>query len=118
MASRLDFSAFHNVIDGNLSPTEKMRYGTNPSTLEANPASPLSTRADVDRAVAAAKKAYVAWSQTPLDARKQAVVNFAQAILKEVDGFAEILTREQGRPVSLPEPKEAFLFMLYCRLPS
>ncbi|KAI0168559.1 aldehyde dehydrogenase [Pestalotiopsis sp. NC0098] len=98
MASRLDFSAFHNVIDGNLSPTEKMRYGTNPSTLEANPASPLSTRADVDRAVAAAKKAYVAWSQTPLDARKQAVVNFAQAILKEVDGFAEILTREQGRP--------------------
>ncbi|ETS84333.1 hypothetical protein PFICI_02358 [Pestalotiopsis fici W106-1] len=101
MSSRLGFSTFHNVIDEQLSPTVKARRCTNPSTLEDNPAAPLSTQDDVDRAVANARKAFATWSQVPLDARKQAVIDFAHALSKEVDGFAEMLTKEKGRPLVL-----------------
>ena len=37
----------------------------NPATGEAIAEAPLSTKADVDRAVAAAKKAFEGWAATP-----------------------------------------------------
>lgn len=99
MGSRLDFSVFHNVIDGCLFPTHQTRQCVNPSTLELNPPTPVSSQVDVDRAVKAARTAFATWSKVKIDDRKQAVINFANALAKEVDGFAEMLTREQGRPV-------------------
>lgn len=100
IGNMLEFSIFQNVIDGRLSPTHETRQCMNPSTLELNPPTPVSNQDDVDRAVRAARRAFTTWSKVPIGARKEAVINFANALTREVDSFAEMLTREQGRPVS------------------
>ena len=46
----------------------------NPATGEAIAEAPLSTKADVDAAVAAAKKAFPAWAATPPGAQAALVV--------------------------------------------
>lgn len=96
----LDFTTFSNVIDGKLSPTSKTRHGINPATGEPNPEVPVSTPEDVDKAVAAAKKAFKGWAKTPYAERQKAVLAFADGLEKEKDGFAKLLTQEQGKPVS------------------
>lgn len=102
MASQLplSFSAFHNIIDGKLERTKETRHGINPSTLEANPGVPVSTRHDVDRAVQAARRAFASWSRTPIEERRAAVIAFSEALASYTDVFARMLTKEQGRPVS------------------
>ncbi|KAH8901435.1 aldehyde dehydrogenase [Thozetella sp. PMI_491] len=97
----LSFSEFYNIIDGELSVTEKTRYSVNPSTEELNPEVPLSTRQDVDRAVAAAKKAFEGWSKTARTVRAKAIASFADALEAHADAFGVMITKEQGRPMIL-----------------
>lgn len=96
----LDFTKFSNVIDGKLSSTSKTRHGINPATDKPNPEVPVSTPEDVDRAVEAAKKVSKAWGKVSYADRRKAVLAFADALEKEKDGFARMLTKEQGKPVS------------------
>jgi acyl-CoA reductase-like NAD-dependent aldehyde dehydrogenase len=95
----LDFNEFYNVLDGQLVKTKNTRQSLNPSTLEPNPEVPVSTIEDVDAAVRFARVAAAQWVKVPLTERQQAVLNFAQGLRAEKDGFA-MLTREQGKPVS------------------
>ena len=95
----LDFTTFSNVIDGQLVSTEKTRHGINPATAKPNPEVPVATREDVDRVMAAAKKAAKPWAKVPYAERQKAVFAFADAIEKEKDGFAKLLTQEQGKPI-------------------
>ncbi|OCT47674.1 putative aldehyde dehydrogenase-like protein [Cladophialophora carrionii] len=95
----LDFTTFSNVIDGKLSSTEKTRHGINPATGKPNHEVPVSTPEDVDRAMAAAKRAFKPWAKTPYAERQKAVNAFADALEKEKDGFAKLLTKEQGKPL-------------------
>lgn len=99
----LDFSTFSNIIDGKPSSTSKTRHGINPASDKPNPEVPVSTPEDVDRAVAAAEKAFKPWANTSYSDRQKAVLAFADGIEKEKDGFARILTKEQGKPVSIME---------------
>ncbi|RYP38032.1 hypothetical protein DL766_001214 [Monosporascus sp. MC13-8B] len=94
----VDFDTFHNVIDGKLSGTAKTRCSVNPSTLANNPNVPLSTPEDVDKAVQAARKAAESWAQVPWSDRKKAVEAFATALEAQLDDFAQMLTKEQGKP--------------------
>lgn len=96
----LDFTTFSNVIDGKLSATSKTRHGINPATGKPNPEVPVSTPEDVDRAVAAGQNAFKAWAKTPYAERQKAMLAFADALEQEKDAFAEMLTQEQGKPVS------------------
>ena len=96
----LDFTTFSNVIDGKPSSTSKTRQGINPATGKPNPEVPVSTPEDVDRAVAAGQKAFRGWAKTPFAERQKAVLAFADALEKEKDAFAKMLTLEQGKPVS------------------
>ncbi|OAL31187.1 hypothetical protein AYO22_01220 [Fonsecaea multimorphosa] len=95
----LDFTTFSNVIDGKLASTEKTRHGINPATGKPNPEVPVSTPEDVDKAVAAGKKAFKTWAKTPYAERQKAMLAFADAMEKEKDGFAKMLTQEQGKPI-------------------
>lgn len=97
----LDFTTFHNTIDGQLTTTATTRHSINPSTLMANPEVPLSTQADVDRAVQAARTAFRTWRNVPYAERRAALVAYANAIAANAEGFAMMLTREQGRPLAL-----------------
>ncbi|KAH9890321.1 Aldehyde/histidinol dehydrogenase [Xylariomycetidae sp. FL2044] len=96
----LDFNTFHNVIDGQLTSTPEHHCSTNPSTLEANPPAPVSTIDDVNKAVNAARRAFRQWSQVPWDQRKQHIENFAQALEANAEGFAAMIVKEQGKPLS------------------
>lgn len=95
----LSFDTFFNVIDGKLSTTESTRCSINPSTLKNNPEVPVSTIADVEEAVQAARKAAESWSQVPWEDRRKAVEGFATALEIQQDDFANMLTKEQGKPV-------------------
>lgn len=96
----LDFSTFYNVIDGKLSPTQDIRHGINPATEELNPEVPVSTLEDVDRAVEAGQRAFRSWSKTTYGERQKALLAFADALEAERDNFANLLVKEQGKPVS------------------
>ncbi|OQU94378.1 hypothetical protein CLAIMM_00739 [Cladophialophora immunda] len=95
----LDWTVFHNIINGKLSTASQTRHSINPATLEANPEVPVSSKDDVERAMAAAKVATKAWAKTPWDERKQALIAFADALEAEKEGFSKMLTQEQGKPI-------------------
>lgn len=94
------FSDYKNTINGKLTETKETRTGINPATGKPNPAVPVSTQKDVDDAVAAGKAAFKKWSKVPYAERKKAVLAFADALEKNTNDFAKMLTQEQGKPVS------------------
>ena len=93
---------FVQIIDGKPAPTNKTRRGVNPANLEEKAEVPLSTQEDLDRAVAAAKKAFKSWSNTPYEERRRQVLAYADAIDCLRVEFRDMLTAEQGKPVSSP----------------
>ncbi|KAI1647918.1 aldehyde dehydrogenase [Daldinia loculata] len=98
----LDFNTFYNVIDGELSSTpNNVRYGINPITLENNPAVPISSLHDVNRAVEAAGRAAKSWAEVPWDKRVSAIREYANAIEDKAEDFVRILMKETGKPVNL-----------------
>ncbi|KAL8946460.1 MAG: hypothetical protein Q9183_007903, partial [Haloplaca sp. 2 TL-2023] len=94
------FQTYCNIIKDGLSCTEKTRHNTNPATLEPNPEVPVSTREDVDKAVAAALAAFKSWSKTSVEERGQKLRDYADAIDELRDDFANMLTLEQGKPLA------------------
>lgn len=97
--SKLDWTVFHNIIDGKLSTASITRHSVNPATLEANPEVPVATKDDVERAMAAAKAVTRTWAATPWGDRKKALLAFADALEGEKEPFSKMLTQEQGKPV-------------------
>ena len=61
----------------------------------------LSTAADVDRAVAAAKAAFPAWSATPVDKRVAPLFRLAALLRDRREALTRILVEENGK--SLPD---------------
>jgi acyl-CoA reductase-like NAD-dependent aldehyde dehydrogenase len=61
---------------------------------------PVATKADLDRAVASAREAYKSWSQSSDQERKDAVIRIADAIHANMEELAQLLTREQGKPLN------------------
>ena len=70
---------------------------TNPATGETIGQVPLSTPADVDAAVAAAKRAFPAWRQTPAVERARVLFRLKMLLEEHADELAELLTREHGK---------------------
>jgi len=73
----------------------------NPATEAPFARVPKGTTADADAAIAAAKAAFPAWANTPIEERQKCVVALADAIAANVDQLSRLLTQEQGKP--LPE---------------
>ncbi|KAK2739012.1 aldehyde dehydrogenase [Colletotrichum kahawae] len=101
--SKLDFTKFYNVINGKLETTPKTRNGLNPSTLEPLAEVPLSTAEDVDKAVQAAKAAQEAWAETPYEERKKAVAKLGDLMEENLNEFAVMLSKEQGKPIGFAQ---------------
>ncbi|KAL2802861.1 Aldehyde/histidinol dehydrogenase [Aspergillus granulosus] len=93
------FGDYYNVIDGKVCPTTDTRHGVNPSTGDKLPEVPLATEADVDVAVAAARKAFNTWSILPWAERRDAIIGYIDAIERHAEDFAKLLTLEQGKPL-------------------
>jgi betaine-aldehyde dehydrogenase len=73
----------------------------NPTTGEEIAQIPLADKADVDKAVKAARKAYPAWSQKMQAERSQIMRQIADAIRKNGAEFARLETLEHGSVVEL-----------------
>jgi len=70
----------------------------NPATGEAIAEAPLSTKADVDAAVAAAKAALPGWSATPPGERAQALLRMADLIEERGEEIADLESADAGKP--------------------
>ncbi|KAF6832982.1 aldehyde dehydrogenase [Colletotrichum musicola] len=98
--TKLSFdSGFVQIINGRPSPTERSRHGINPATLAPKADVPVATKADLDRAVAAAKDAFKTWSKVPYAERRRAVLAYADAVDGFRTQFRDLLISEQGKPI-------------------
>lgn len=61
---------------------------------------PVATKADLDRAVSAAREAFKSWGKASNEERKAAVNRIADKIHEHMEELAELLTREQGKPLN------------------
>src|SRR5262249_15779028 len=69
-------------------------------TGQAIAEAPLSTAADVDRAVAAAKAAFDGWSTTTPGERALAMLKLADAIEEHAEELAELEADNAGKPIN------------------
>lgn len=64
---------------------------------------------EIDRAIEAAEAAVGSWRATSLDERLELVERFAMAFCADVDGLAELVTRQMGRPIADADETGGFL---------
>ncbi len=76
----------------------------NPATEEVAGRIPLGTPADVDRAVAAARAAFPAWSQAPLEVRQAALTRIADGLEARADELTVLIATELGMPALQARP--------------
>ena len=79
-----------------------------PATGEPVGTSAIASVADVDAAVVAATHAFPAWATMHPDKRAEIMHGAADLITERIDAIAELLTREQGKPV--PDSKKEIAF--------
>lgn len=72
----------------------------NPATGAVVGTAPNATAADLDRAVAAARAAQGPWAALPDEARADACRAVAQVLVAHAEELAQLLTREQGKPLN------------------
>lgn len=71
-----------------------------PATGESIGVVPDSGTEDADRAIAAATASFGDWSRTTADYRSKLMRQFHQCIMDNREALAELLTREQGKPLA------------------
>jgi hypothetical protein len=94
---RTDFSQ---LIDGQLLAGTPALDVINPATGAVFASAPRATRAQLDSAVAAARRAQPAWRDTSYEQRRDCIGQFCAALRARQEELAELLTREQGKPLS------------------
>ena len=87
------------LIDGQLVDGDDVMPVINPATEEVLVECPRASKAQLDRAVAAAKRAFPAWAATPMDARRKALLAMADAIQGDLETLSRTLVQEQGKPL-------------------
>ena len=88
------------TIDGKPVPSDARISVENPATGETIGTAPDCSREQLDAAVDAARKAFPAWSATPVDERKAMVKKLGKIIIEHVDALSSLLVSEQGKPFS------------------
>ena len=93
-------SKLQNFIDGEFvdSADGATEDVVNPANGEVIAQMPLSTEEDVDRAVAAAKRAFGEWSTTPPGERASALFKLADLIEEHADELSDLEAADAGKP--------------------
>jgi malonate-semialdehyde dehydrogenase (acetylating)/methylmalonate-semialdehyde dehydrogenase len=71
----------------------------NPAFGKVIARAPLSTRADLDAAVAAAARAFPAWRDTPVVVRARSMFRFVNLLEQHAEEIARICTTEHGKTI-------------------
>ena len=92
-----------NFIDGAFVPPRSGAYldDINPATEEVIEGIPDSDGQDIDDAVVAAKRAFPAWSKTPIEQRSRLLLKLADLIEQNLDELARTESMDNGKTVSL-----------------
>eukprot|EP00427_Karlodinium_veneficum_P001036 CAMPEP_0169157712 /NCGR_PEP_ID=MMETSP1015-20121227/54742_1 /TAXON_ID=342587 /ORGANISM="Karlodinium micrum, Strain CCMP2283" /LENGTH=476 /DNA_ID=CAMNT_0009228689 /DNA_START=72 /DNA_END=1502 /DNA_ORIENTATION=+ len=89
------------LINGKLEDGQTCFSVINPSTLEEAGTCPHATQAQTDAAIDAATAAQCAWAALPLETRKRTLLKAGETLQKHIDEIADILVKEQGKPLSI-----------------
>jgi succinate-semialdehyde dehydrogenase / glutarate-semialdehyde dehydrogenase len=97
-------------IDGRWRPARSgRRLAINdPATGESVGSTAIADAGDIDAAVTAAERAFPAWAATHPDARAKILHRAADLIVERLPEIAELLTREQGKPIPDAEKEIRF----------
>jgi aminomuconate-semialdehyde/2-hydroxymuconate-6-semialdehyde dehydrogenase len=98
-----------NLIGGKPFPALDIRTieDSNPATGEPIAKIPRSSKADVEDAVAAAKKALPSWSATPLAERCRILDRIADLLERDLEDLAKLESLDTGKPVALARRMDA-----------
>jgi acyl-CoA reductase-like NAD-dependent aldehyde dehydrogenase len=97
VALRTDFSL---LIDGKLEQSAHHLDVINPALGTVFARCPAAQQAELDRAVAAARRAFTAWRARSFAERAALVKQLSQQLRAKQNELAELLTREQGKPLA------------------
>ncbi|MCM2316790.1 MAG: aldehyde dehydrogenase [Thermoanaerobaculia bacterium] len=92
-----------NLVDNEFVPPKSNSYldDIGPATGATIARVPDSDGRDVDAAVAAAQRAFQAWSRTPAEARSRLLLGLADLIERDADELARIESLDNGKTVKL-----------------
>jgi acyl-CoA reductase-like NAD-dependent aldehyde dehydrogenase len=93
---RTDFSL---LIDGELVAAKQHLDVINPALGTVFARCPAAGREELDRAVGAARRAFKAWKAKSYAERADSIRKLAAALRVHQDALAQLLTREQGKPI-------------------
>jgi len=99
----MEIASLSNLIDGRVVAAHDGRHLDvhEPATGTVFAHCPDSDDADVDAAVAAASRAFPAWSALPADRRAALLQRLADAVERDLDAFAALESRDSGKPLKL-----------------
>lgn len=93
-----DLARLTATIDGRAIPAEGWIDVLNPATETVIGRAPDCTSAQLDAAVAAARRAYPLWRALPIDERRAALRRIAATLTDNLEDLKHLLTAEQGKP--------------------
>jgi acyl-CoA reductase-like NAD-dependent aldehyde dehydrogenase len=94
-------TTFPNVIDGRAVTSSDLNSDINPSNLQDVVGQfARATRADLDEAIGAARRAFASWSQSTPQQRFDILDRAGTEILARKDELGRLLSREQGKPLA------------------
>ncbi|CAC5415999.1 ALDH8A1 [Mytilus coruscus] len=96
-----DMLVIENFINGEFVPTKSHIDSFDPSTGSVWAKVPDSDETDVNKAVDAAKKAFLKWSSTPVQERSRIMIKIADRLESQLQSFAEQESCDQGKPIWL-----------------
>ena len=94
---RTDFSL---LIDGAAASSSSSLDVINPATGQVFARCPIAGRDELDRAVAAARRAFPAWRDMSYAQRAERIHRLCESLKQHQDELARLLTMEQGKPLS------------------
>ncbi len=97
---RTKMSFYRMLIGGALIDGDAEMDVINPATGKLLASCPRGSAAQLDAAVAAAKGAQPGWAACSLAERQDALAGLADSLESQSEGFARLLTMEQGKPLA------------------
>ncbi|KAG8724817.1 hypothetical protein FRC09_013778 [Ceratobasidium sp. 395] len=91
---------YTHTINGKPVTSSKTLDVINPATQQKIAEVPSATQEQLDEAVAAARAALPGWSAKPVDERAEVLTQIAALIDKNFEEYQQMLTTEQGKPLS------------------
>ena len=102
-------------IDGELATADTSFDVVNPATGKVLASAPEGTVAHIDSAVAAARRAFPAWSALPWEERQAYISRYADALDAHREELARLLTLEQGKPLHTMATSEVDAAIFWVR---